>query len=128
MKWLAAVVAVWIAGFPAAALAQEWTPDYSRIRRGLQRSVPAPRLGRAYTFAARAAATHAQATRTKQRDSVWNGVLIGAAIGGVGGYIWGRNQCGSNDEECLAITTPVGTLAGAGIGAAVGALLDALNK
>jgi hypothetical protein len=63
----------------------------------------------------------------QRRDSVWNGALIGAGIGGVGGAVWGRQMCGSNDSECFAIAGPVGILGGAGIGAAVGAIADALH-
>ena len=62
-----------------------------------------------------------------RRDSVWNGALIGAGIGGVGGAVWGRQTCGSNDSECFAIAGPVGILGGIGIGAAVGAIADALH-
>ena len=67
-----------------------------------------------------------QARQRGSRDSVWNGLLIGAGIGATGGYIWARHECG-NDQECAAITNPVGILAGAGIGAAVGAILDAFS-
>ena len=59
---------------------------------------------------------------------MWNGLLIGAGIGAGGGYLWARNICGSNDSECFAITARAGVLAGAGIGGAVGALLDALQR
>src|SRR5262245_11204374 len=62
-----------------------------------------------------------------RRDSVWNGLLIGAGVGAAGGAIWGRNICGSNDSECLAIAGPVGILGGAGIGAVIGAIADALH-
>ena len=61
------------------------------------------------------------------RDSLWNGALIGAGAGAVGGAVWGLNMCGSNDTECFAIAGPVGILGGIGIGAAVGAIADALR-
>ena len=64
----------------------------------------------------------------ERRDSVWNGVLIGAGIGGGGGYIWARNICGSNDDECFAIAGPAGMITGIGIGAAIGAVADLLHK
>ena len=54
--------------------------------------------------------------------------MIGAAIGGVGGYIWARSLCGSDDTECFVITGPVGILGGVGIGALVGAVTDKLHK
>jgi hypothetical protein len=62
-----------------------------------------------------------------QRDSIANGLLIGAAAGGAGGYIWARQQCGGNDAECAAIVNPVGICVGAAIGATVGAILDAFS-
>jgi hypothetical protein len=62
-----------------------------------------------------------------QRDSVWNGLLIGAGVGAAGGYVWARHLCGSNDRECFTISAPVGVLGGAAIGAAIGAILDALS-
>jgi hypothetical protein len=65
---------------------------------------------------------------TKQADSVWNGALIGAGVGAVGGFIWARRICGGNDQECFVISAPVGVLGGAGIGAAIGAIVDALHK
>jgi hypothetical protein len=37
-------------------------------------------------------------------------------------------QCGGDDAECFAIAGPVGVLGGAGIGAAVGAFVDALHR
>jgi hypothetical protein len=61
-----------------------------------------------------------------QRDSLWNGPLIGAGIGAAGGAVWGLQTCGSNDTESFAIAGPVGILGGAGIGAVVGAIADAL--
>jgi hypothetical protein len=69
-----------------------------------------------------------QDTSKVRRDSVWNGALIGAGIGGGGGYIWARNLCGTHDDECFAIAGPAGILTGIGIGAAVGAVADALHK
>ena len=61
------------------------------------------------------------------RDSVWDGTLIGAGFGAAGGAVWGWNTCGSNDNECFAIAGPVGIIGGAAIGAAVGAVADALH-
>jgi hypothetical protein len=63
----------------------------------------------------------------RRRDSVWNGALIGAGIGGGAGAIWGLGVCGSNDTECFAIAGPVGIIGGAAIGAAAGAIADALH-
>jgi hypothetical protein len=63
----------------------------------------------------------------RRRDSVWNGTLIGAGVGAAGGTIWSLNTCGSNDTECFAIAGPLGIVGGAAIGAAVGAIADALH-
>ena len=76
-----------------------------------------------------AARTPSKAKRRGNRhDSVWNGALVGAGVGAAGGYLWASNLCGSDDAECFSVAGPVGILSGAGIGAAVGALLDALTK
>jgi hypothetical protein len=64
----------------------------------------------------------------RRRDSVWDGVLIGAGIGAAGGAVWGVTTCGTTDDECFAIAGPAGIITGAGIGAAVGALADALHR
>jgi hypothetical protein len=103
-----------------------YTPAYDRIRAGLHRTE------KASVFVVREGDHAALARKTpgqsQQRDSVWNGLLIGAGIGAAGGYIWARDICGSNDTECFFIAGPVGVLAGAGIGAAVGAVADALHR
>jgi hypothetical protein len=54
-------------------------------------------------------------------------VLLGAAAGGAGGYLWASGQCDSNDSECSAIADPIGVLGGAAIGALVGGLVDAVT-
>ena len=59
---------------------------------------------------------------------MWNRLLIGDEIGAGGGYVWARDICGATDTECFAIAAPVGRLGSVEIGAAVGALLDALHK
>ena len=51
--------------------------------------------------------------------------MLASAIGAGSGYLWARNQCDLPDPECFAITRPIGVYGGAGIGAAVGALLAA---
>jgi hypothetical protein len=109
---------------PAAARA--YTPDYARIRSGLDRTAARHVVrGGSPTFLLQA--TPSARVTSGQRDSVWNGLLIGAAAGGVGGYIWARHECG-DDQECAAITNPVGILVGAGIGAAIGGILDAFSR
>ena len=101
-----------------------------RIRRALQK--PAPVLTRASIASAGKVDTRAmprapQAARSS--DPVWEGLLIGAAIGGVGGYIWARQICGGTDDtECFLISAPVGIAGGVGIGALVGAIADRFHK
>ena len=107
------------------ARAEAYSPDLGRIRAGLRRAADHP-IHRVPATPLRLAA-RPQTAPTKPRDSIWNGLLIGAAIGAGGGYLWGRNLCGS-DGECFAIAGPAGVLAGAGIGAAVGGILDAFSR
>jgi hypothetical protein len=65
----------------------------------------------------------------KQIDSVWNGAVIGAGIGAVTGYVWGREMCGGDDDECLIRSVPVGLVIFTPAGALTGALIDRLiNK
>jgi len=61
----------------------------------------------------------------RRTDSLWSGLLIGAASGFVATEVWARQSCG-NDGECAAITRVVGWGALGGGGAAVGALIDRL--
>jgi hypothetical protein len=108
-------------GFPTLSSAEDYAPDLTRIRAGLLTNGPIATSVRRETSVA-----SATPPQRGNRDSVWNGILIGAGIGAAGGYIWARHECG-NDAECAAITNPVGILAGAGIGAAIGAVLDAFS-
>ena len=107
--------------------AEELKPDYARMRRALERDRPALIIPSAAPEL-RARVRQGQPDPRPRPDSVWEGLLIGAAVGGVGGYVWARNICGSNDTECFVITAPVGILGGAGIGALVGAVADKLHK
>ncbi len=61
------------------------------------------------------------------RDSLWNGVLIGAGVGAaVGMLIAPRAFCGAHDTECATIVrVAIGLPAIAG-GIGVGALVDGL--
>ena len=95
------------------------SPTISRGRRGMV--LPEPRSLPALVRVQ-------QNVPDRRRDSVWNGALIGAGIGAGGGYIWARNICGTTDDECFAIAGPAGILSGIGIGAAIGAVADALHK
>jgi hypothetical protein len=111
----------------ASARADDYVPDYKRIRAGLERRTAPPVPTAAVE--ARGSSDRPQVARVvRPRDSVWNGVLIGAAIGAGGGYLWARNICSPKDEECFAITSRAGVLGGAAIGALVGGILDALQR
>lgn len=58
-------------------------------------------------------------------DSLWNGLLIGAVAGGLGGFVLApRMLCGTNDQECSAIVkVAIGLPAFFG-GMATGGVLD----
>jgi|RhiMethySRZTD1v2_1073278.scaffolds.fasta_scaffold1570289_1 hypothetical protein len=98
------------------------------IAQALQRISSTPDALRAPSRSAAARTPSRTTSRPSRHDSVWNGALIGAGVGAAGGYLWASNLCGSNDAECFSVAGPVGILSGAGIGAAVGAVLDALTK
>jgi hypothetical protein len=99
------------------------SPIISRTRQGVAASLLLPGSG-----SLPAPVRVRQDRPAERRDSVWNGALIGAGIGAGGGFIWARNMCGTNDSECFLISAPVGILGGIGIGAAAGAVADALHK
>jgi hypothetical protein len=122
------IVAAMILFGTTSAIASPETPNYERIR---SRLAHAPRLNVTITNWPAAPVNRFtplsfQGTATG-RDSVWNGLLIGGAVGAAGGFIWAHNICGGDDSECFFIAGPVGVLAGAGIGAAIGAVADALH-
>jgi hypothetical protein len=123
MNILLATMTVCLLPASAGATGANSGTDHERIRRGLQRTAP---LAAAVQADALPAMRLDQA-QDPRRDSVVNGALIGAAIGAGGGYVWARDLCGK-DMECFAIAGPVGMLGGAGIGAAVGAVLDYFNR
>ncbi|MGH9158399.1 MAG: hypothetical protein ACRD2X_00210 [Vicinamibacteraceae bacterium] len=116
------VIAMLLAG-SIAAYGDEGALDYRRIRHALRRSASPSMLA-----VAEVPTTRLQAPQVRQRDSIWNGVLIGAGAGAAGGFLWAQSVCGGDDRECSFIATPVGVLAGAGIGTAVGAIVDLLHK
>lgn len=128
MKRFVVIGVVLCVGWPAVAQAEGSNPDYRRIRSALERSTGPSRFTVSAASISAMRPARVQLAGSVRRDSVWNGLLIGAAIGAVGGWIWARNLCGSNDSECFAIAAPVGMLGGGGIGAAVGAIADALHK
>ena len=112
---------------PASAGAHD-EPDYRRIRSALEGRATPSRLAVSVASVAAIRPDRSQATvKSGKRDSVWEGLLIGAGIGAAGGYVWGRSICGPNDSECFAIAGTVGVLGGIGIGATIGAIVDALH-
>ena len=112
---------------PAVAAAKD-EPDYRRIRSALEQSVRPARFAVSKASVSAIRPVRSQAVIKSRRDSVWDGLLIGAGIGAAGGYLWARHICGSNDPECFAIAGTVGVLGGVGIGATIGAIIDALHK
>jgi hypothetical protein len=72
---------------------------------------------------------HAQGNQTRHRDSLWNGILIGAGVGAaVGMLIAPPAFCGNNDSECATIVrVAIGLPAIAG-GVGIGALVDGLQS
>jgi hypothetical protein len=66
------------------------------------------------------------AAQTHQRDSLWNGVLVGAGLGAMPGILLGIAQ-DDKCRGCSGFNTPLtyGVLT-AGIGAGIGAAVDAL--
>lgn len=98
------------------------SPILGKTRRGVSASLKLPGPG-----ALPGPALSRQGGESGKRDSVWNGLLIGAGVGIGSGYVWGYKVCGGNDDECFAIAGPAGMITGAGIGAAVGAIADLLH-
>ena len=70
-----------------------------------------------------------QSTQSQKRDSVWEGILIGAGIGAVAGMLIAPPAfCGSHDSECATIVrVAIGLPAIAG-GIGIGALVDRLHS
>jgi hypothetical protein len=128
LKSIVASTLLILLAFPAIARAED-VRDYRGIRAALARSDAPPRLAvRTASLSAIGPARRQAVVKGGQRDSVWDGLLIGAGIGAVGGYQWGRHICGSNDSECFAIAGTVGVLGGIAIGATIGAVVDRLHN
>src|SRR5688572_29386091 len=128
MKRAVIVVVALLVSTPVhAAGPAEYQPDLARIRARLAETSRTS-VTDAVVVERPADSTQPVAIVRKPADSIWNGLLIGAAAGAGGGYLWARNECGSNDDECFVITAPVGVLVGAGIGALIGGLVDAFTR
>ena len=70
----------------------------------------------------------ANAAPSPQGDPLWNGILIGAAVGAAGGLVATRASCGPNDHECDVNAGIVLVPAGVAAGALLGALVDHLHR
>ena len=96
-----------------------------------QRSTGAPRLVISEHAIASGLASAAAAQRLKSRDTVVNGVVIGAIVGGISAAVFGGFLCHALAEEgdppCWRSLGPVLAL-GAGAGAAIGAGVDVLHS
>jgi hypothetical protein len=79
------------------------------------------------TLAALTAASGQTPSQPRRRDSLWNGVIIGAGLGAIAGAVSGTAI--ADCSECAGFNVPLtfGVL-GAGIGAALGAGIDALHE
>ncbi len=65
----------------------------------------------------------------RKRDSLANGMLIGAGIGAaIGMLVVPQVMCGSNDTECSTIVRVVIGLPSIAGGLGIGALVDGLHK
>ena len=123
---LTCLIVIAVIGLPDVGVAAEYAPDTSRIRSGLAKTA-AIRVTKLPASSPDPRSQPTARVTSGERDSVWNGLLIGAGVGAGAGYVWARSQCGGNDAECSAITNPVGIIVGGAIGAAVGAILDAFS-
>jgi hypothetical protein len=124
MKFIALTVLVLVMATPARA--DELEADYARLARALTAKPAAAVSLRDAKIPSHLVAARQDASA--RRDSVWDGALIGAGVGAGSGYLWAYAQCGTNDSECFAIAGTVGIIGGAAIGAAAGAIVDALHK
>lgn len=73
--------------------------------------------------------TEADVARIRAKDKLWNGMLIGAGIGGVFAFMLNDAGCVEPyaQPDCKDVSRAAGVAVTAGIGAAVGALFDALH-
>jgi hypothetical protein len=127
VKHLSLLTAVSIAA-SVPVRAGEASDNLERLRRALEKPAPVLSLP-ADTPVSKPRLTRQVPQSRPRSDSIWEGLLIGAAIGGAGGYIWARQICGGTDDtECFLISAPVGIAGGIGIRALVGAVVDKLHK
>jgi len=72
----------------------------------------------------------ADVSRIRERDSLWNGLLIGAATGGLMFAAVGEEGCTAPNAVagCRKVSRGAGTAAMAAIGAGIGVGVDALHR
>ena len=69
----------------------------------------------------------AQPSQKNDRDSLWNGMLIGAGVGAAAGMLFAPQAlCGSHDTECAVIVRAAVGLPVLAGGIGIGALVDGL--
>ena len=99
---------------PASSAEPDRTPDHGRVSPSDRKTAgpPSPR--------------RASGAPLQRRDSLWNGVLIGAGLGALAGAVGG--QAALECSECAGFNVPLtfGVI-GAGVGAGIGAGIDALR-
>lgn len=123
MRTIIAILVMGLLAPPVAA--QSYRPDLERIRRGVQVQ---PQVSSSPPSRSELRAVKQPTGRVvKEKDSVWNGALIGAGLGAGSGYLWARSQC-PNDTECFAIASPIGIVVGGGLGLLAGVLVDAMTR
>ena len=70
-----------------------------------------------------------QNVQSGQRDSLWNGILIGAGVGvAIGMLVLPPAFCGNNDSECATIVRAAIGLPVIAGSIGIGALVDKLNS
>lgn len=116
------------------APSQSWADDPTRtgpltgdaIARAVEDQLRADR-----TSPAPQAQTPASSRQPPKRDGIWNGLLIGAGVGGAVGAlavtVGTDDNCGFGVGECDP-NVGLSTVLGAAIGAGIGALVDASIK
>jgi hypothetical protein len=72
----------------------------------------------------------ADVARVRVRDPLWNGMLIGAAAGGLSTFIMNDESCSAPNPspDCRRVSRGAGVAIGALLGAGLGAGFDALNQ
>ena len=134
LQQASAMFLVCILAGPSSARAAELTPRAPLSAASIARAV-AGELASEVAGSARPPQTATPTPLSPKRDSLWNGVLIGAGVGAAVGAISAASDDRGNDDDfgggCATLAGPAtgaGLAVGALIGAGIGALVDALIK